>query len=239
MSDLILYRINKRDDFVVRKSPRERDWMDNTHVKYAYRCLPLAIANQHGWELSVKSKIRFLWDGGDKINSIKVIEGPENVVSSHFGYGIITFVLDFLIRSEENISLFVSGSPNCPKRGIYPLTGIVETDWNPATFTMNWQITEPNRIIEFEAFEPICHFFPVQRGFVDNTKVIIRSLDSNETEKSKYDVWSNSRDKVNKEGTGEENGWEKHYFQGVYHGGAKCPVNHQTKLKINDPIEEN
>src|SRR5690606_30494589 len=35
----------------VRPAPRERTWMDATDQRYAYRCLPLDIANAHGWEL--------------------------------------------------------------------------------------------------------------------------------------------------------------------------------------------
>ncbi|MEA9787719.1 DUF6065 family protein [Xanthomonas campestris pv. raphani] len=35
----------------IRPAPHERAWMDATDQRYAYRCLPLAIANAHGWEL--------------------------------------------------------------------------------------------------------------------------------------------------------------------------------------------
>ena len=35
----------------IRPAPLERDWMDNTEQRYAYRCLPLSIANAHGWEI--------------------------------------------------------------------------------------------------------------------------------------------------------------------------------------------
>jgi Family of unknown function (DUF6065) len=29
----------------------ERAWMDATDQRFAYRCLPLNIANAHGWEI--------------------------------------------------------------------------------------------------------------------------------------------------------------------------------------------
>ena len=38
-------------DFRMRPAPHRRDWMDESPDRYAYRCLPLAIANTHGWEL--------------------------------------------------------------------------------------------------------------------------------------------------------------------------------------------
>ena len=35
----------------LRPAPADRPWMDATHERYAYRCLPLTIANAHGWEI--------------------------------------------------------------------------------------------------------------------------------------------------------------------------------------------
>jgi Family of unknown function (DUF6065) len=37
----------------IRPAPIEREWMDNTGERFAYRCLPLNIANAHGWEIFV------------------------------------------------------------------------------------------------------------------------------------------------------------------------------------------
>ena len=36
---------------LIRPAPARRDWMDATPESFAYRCLPLDIANAHGWEL--------------------------------------------------------------------------------------------------------------------------------------------------------------------------------------------
>ena len=35
----------------IQPAPATRDWMDKTPQSYAYRCLPLNIANAHGWEI--------------------------------------------------------------------------------------------------------------------------------------------------------------------------------------------
>ena len=74
-----------------------------------------------------------------------------------------------LFRTEPGYDLMVQG-PDQPAQGwIAPLTGIIETDWAPYTFTMNWMFTRPGQVVRFEAGEPFCHFFPVQarrdRGF--------------------------------------------------------------------------
>ena len=37
----------------------------------------------------------------------------------------------------------VQGPINRPKDGIAALPGIIETDWSPYSFTMNWMFTRP------------------------------------------------------------------------------------------------
>jgi hypothetical protein len=34
----------------IRPASATRDWMDRTQSSFAYRCLPLNVANSHGWE---------------------------------------------------------------------------------------------------------------------------------------------------------------------------------------------
>lgn len=238
LQDIILYRINKGVPIFIRQGVRERKWMDETKDKYAYRCLPLTIANQHGYEISAAKSIKMIWNGGNSVNDIYIETGlPNGTVSSHFGHGIVTFHPNLLMRTPKNVNLYVSGVPNMPKRGISPLTGIVETDWNPATFTMNWQITEPYKEIEFEAFEPFCFFYPIQRGYAEQFRAIVRPIEGDQEEYNKYHEWSNSRNVFNKgtANTATSDGWQKNYFQGTYLDGSKCPIDHQTKIKLKEP----
>ena len=37
----------------IRPAPADREWMDNIDQRFAYRCLPLSIANAHGDRKSV------------------------------------------------------------------------------------------------------------------------------------------------------------------------------------------
>src|SRR5262249_10365563 len=122
-------------------APMERDWMDATSAAFAYRCLPLNIANAHGW--FVLNEVPFVaeWNGDDALGAIRIeasAEGERLLGSSHFGHGVLTFAVTGLFRTEANYDLVVTGPINAVKDGIQPLTGIVETDWSPFTFTMNW-----------------------------------------------------------------------------------------------------
>lgn len=237
MKDITLYRIHKRSTIHVRKGIREREWMENSQDKFAYRCLPLTIANQNGFEVCTSQQIKLKWNGGNKASDITV-EGGDGVCVSHFGEGSITFHPGFLARTPENVNLLVTGVPNSPKRGIIPLTGIIETDWNPATFTMNWMMTEPDLEIIFEPFEPFLFFYPVERSYNEGFQAVVKPLEMNEEENQNYEAWSTSRDSFDETIAENPNTpigetWQKHYFQGVYQDGRKCPVDHQTKIKLN------
>jgi hypothetical protein len=45
------------------------------------------------------------------------------------------------------------------KDGIQPLVGLIETDWLPFPFTMNWIFTRPGTV-KFEKGEPFCFITP-------------------------------------------------------------------------------
>ena len=48
----------------LRAAPATRSWMDETSDAFAYRCLPLNIANAHGWEFLSPCAFSARWDGG-------------------------------------------------------------------------------------------------------------------------------------------------------------------------------
>lgn len=233
--EIILYRINKGVPIFVRQGIRERRWMDETQEKYAYRCLPLTIANQNGYEVCTKTRIKIVWNGGNLKEDIHIETNPlrPDIVKSHFGNGVVTFHTNLLIRTPEGVNTYVTGIPNLPKRGITPLDGIVETDWNPATFTMNWKLTEPFFEVIFEPWEPFCFFYPIERGYVEQFGTVVKSLEDSEEEYKNFTEWSNSRENFKKQES-YKNSWQKHYFQGIHLDGSKPEVDHQTKIKLDD-----
>src|SRR5204863_7759659 len=91
---LIAYQIYKSDSAPVRPAPRERKWMDNAYQKFPYRCLPLVVANQYGWEILSTYHVRASWDGTSKAKGLCVEnlygDGPLHC-HSHFGEGVLTF----------------------------------------------------------------------------------------------------------------------------------------------------
>ena len=55
----------------IRPAPAVRDWMA-TSQSFATRCLPLNIANSHGWELLCPVGFDCVWDGGNAQSSLAI-----------------------------------------------------------------------------------------------------------------------------------------------------------------------
>ena len=68
---------------------------------------------------------------------------------------MLTFHPGYLFRTPPGWSMWAMGPPNHIKDGIQPLAGLVETDWLPFPFTMNWIFTRPGTV-RFEKGEPFC-----------------------------------------------------------------------------------
>ncbi len=225
--------------FNIRPAEAKRDWMDRTPDAFAYRCLPLNIANAHGWEVLSPASFEAIWNGGSNRADLTVRmigrHEPAYAPVSLFGSGILTIHMHGLFRTEPGWNLWVSGPPNRPKDGIYPLTGIVETDWSPYTFTMNWQITRPNQWVRFDEGEPVCFFFPVRRGLLDTVEPKLIPFEKNPELLRQFDDWRHSRDHFYKHlpaGGATGDTWQKRYYRGVdMHD--KCPIaDHETKLRV-------
>jgi hypothetical protein len=219
---VIAYQIHEDDSAPIRPARRERKWMEDADKKFPYRCLPLVVANQYGWEILSTHHIRAVWDGTSAPAGLFVenLSGDGLLhATSHFGEGVLTFQIPFLFQTPDGWNLMVRGPTNNPKDGIAPLDGIVETDWTHSTFTMNWRFTRACTV-EFTLGEAICLFFPIQRGVLEKFRGELRALESNKEFEKKYQEWSAGRDRFLfglEKGKPHivAQGWQKEYFQGA------------------------
>ncbi|PYN82814.1 MAG: hypothetical protein DMD96_04695 [Candidatus Rokuibacteriota bacterium] len=223
----------------IRPAPSARAWMDATNQHFANRCLPLLIANQAGWFVFNSRAFRVTWTGGTSQDSLRIESVgawlPAPAVS-HFGHGILTWTLPYLFRTPAGYSLLVRGPANSPKDGVYPLEGIVETDWSVATFTMNWIVTRPHHPITFEADEPICMVVPFRVGELEAFAPELSALAGDLATRDAYTEWSKSRGEFlrNLHSPGflaTHEPWQKHYFRGLLPDGVPAPE-HRTKLHL-------
>ncbi|MEJ0041086.1 MAG: DUF6065 family protein [Rhizomicrobium sp.] len=239
---LVCYLIDGQQ-MTIRAAPQERAWMDATHQRYAYRCLPLNIANAHGWEILCLGGFTAAWDGTAGKAAIAITPDDPDATPpavSHFGSGIVTFHVPCVFRTDPGTDLYVTGPVNRPKDAIAPLTGIVETDWAAYSFTMNWMFTRSRTAIRFEKGEPICHFFPVHRGLLEHIAPKTVAMSGAPDIDRRYHQWSDDRLRFNSDlnvpgSKAVQDRWQKTYFRGQHPGGEAAGADgHRVRLRLRD-----
>ncbi|HET6521878.1 MAG TPA: DUF6065 family protein [Geminicoccaceae bacterium] len=224
----------------IRPAPRRRDWMDATPEQYAYRCLPLAIANVHGWEILCAAPFEATWTGGASKRDLKVraLDREAFLPVSHFGSGVLTFHTGHLFRTEPGYNLWVAGPVNQPKDGVHALSGLIEADWSPYAFTMNWVFTRPCTV-RFERGEPVCSFFVVPRGLIEEVDPEIRHLDADPETLRDHEQWRLARGRFIEDlavidSTARKEKWQKNYYTGYYPDGQRQAPEHRIKLRVRE-----
>jgi Family of unknown function (DUF6065)/Cupin-like domain len=221
----------------------QRDWMNATPHRYAYRCLPLTIVNQTGWWIRNPVGFNATWRGPTAPGSIDFQFDTaagfwQTWINSQFGEGIITWNTPFLFRTKPAGSrLLICGPPNYFKQNMQPLTALIESDWVSMSFTMNWKIMVPNQPVRFEQGEPLFQAIPLISNVcadLESAEVSYQKLTDNPDLHRAYREWDQGRRKFHdQKASGEVNptDWQKDYFQGRDAVGRESGTYHMTKVK--------
>ena len=230
----------------LRAADPRRAWMDATPDRHAYRCLPLAIANAHGFEVLAPCGFEVTWNGGPLAADLTVRatgEFPQfaHFARSHFANGIVTLHVGYLVRTEPGWHTLATGPFNAAKDGIAPLTGVIETDWLPYPFTMNWRMTRAGSV-RFERDDPICLVFPVRAHALVKARAEIRDIGDDPELRAEMDAWAARRGEFMKRfdaGDAEalKEAWQRFYFKGQYADGAPAEREHAAKLRVVAPVD--
>lgn len=216
----------------------DRPWMDGTPDRFAYRCTPLSIANASGWEILCPAAFTARWEGDVGFSGVSIqwdeVAAPYFAVS-HFGAGVLTFHTGYLLRTPPGWAVWVRGAPNSAKGRLVPLDGLVETDWLPLPFTMNWRFIEPGEV-RFEEGEPFCFVTLFPHGQIDAVQPRFSRLEDQPDLKQHYDEWTASRLAFNAGlALGDEEvlarGWQKRYMRGESPCGRPPPF-HRHKRRL-------
>jgi hypothetical protein len=218
---------------------RKREWF----TSHFYKCLPLSIGNMQGFSVSLPFELNLIWNGGLDNDSIhfnfleqdkEIIEDCEVYVSSHFGNGIFTVNLPFIIKTPSEVNIMTTSPPNYPLPGLSPLCGVVETDNLKYTFSLNIKVDIPNVWIKILPNSPIIGILPIPRLFCDQFDIIddINKMDSNFVKDQKEVAKEHAvvRDFLS---TLDTNGLDKTYFNGTDIRGNKF-FNHQLPINCKD-----
>jgi hypothetical protein len=243
--ELECYPVSRNPPELVPGRP-QRAWMDHFAERHPYRCLPLTMANTSGWEMLSPVGFTAEWNGGTHQQDITLRPDHPHpdfhlLAQSHFSHGVLTFHAGYLFRTPPGWSMMVMGPPNHIKDGIQPLAGVVETDWLPFPFTMNWVFTRPGRV-RFDKGEPFCFITLLQDHPLHEIQPVIRRMDTNPELRHQYDVWEKHRSEFNQrifradpEATKEA--WQRYYFKGEYpeEVAKPAPEGHVNKRRLKTP----
>lgn len=255
------FEVSRAHDMPIVRGQVQRDWMDASTDRFAYRCLPMLMANQAGWLVENPVDFTACWNGGVNPDdvwltfggrqsadsfSFQVSVGPIDTqkdprITSHFGSGVVTINLPYLFRTPPGINLWVKGPSNWIKDGACALEGVVETDWSVATFTMNWKLTRPGLNVEFKRGEPICMIVPIPRGLAESLEPRQAPITTNPALETDYKTWDVGRGDFLRALAHSpetlEAPWEKDYFQGRDPAGNYFE-GHQTQLRLKDFVKK-
>lgn len=229
----------------LRPARARRQWMDDFPDRHPYRCLPLAIANSFGWEVISPCDLRIDYNGGPRAADLTITAEDgywlvEHLAASNFTRGILTLHTGFIFRTEPGWSLLATGPVNEPKDGMAPLTGIVETDWLPYPFTMNYQLTRPGTF-RIAKGEPFCHVVPILTQAVEETEVEILPIGDENQLQERMDGFAARRGTLLQGGETPDpmkvrEAWGREYFRGKLADGTEAP-RHTHKLRLSEPVD--
>jgi hypothetical protein len=238
----IAYSVQRSNRMELVPASPNRGWMNAGAQAFANRCLPMRLANQHGWFILNNQSIEVTWNGGPHTSDLKVDyvtplqQARRPSVLSHFGYGLLTWRVPFVFRTPPGYNLYVRGPANWCKEGACPLDGIVEADWAVTTFTMNWKMTCLNVPVRFEEGEPIAMVFPILRGQIENFVPELKDINSQPELATQHETWSTSRWSFLSQPRN-PSVWQRHYFEGTHPTATKKFGEHQRRLSVR-PFED-
>ncbi len=242
---LMCYQIGSEPSPLAPGRP-DRDWMDAFAERHPYRCLPLVVANTTGWELISPVSFTASWNGGTQSKDIRIdADGdttPEQLkahVVSHFSGGVLTFHTGYLFRTEPGWDIWVGGPPNQIKDGIQALAGIVETDWLPFPFTMNYRFTRPG-MASFKKGEPYALIMPIPHAAIDEIEPVIKRIEDEPELNEEYLAWGESRTSFleklkQRDEAAKRQGWQRDYFHGRTPQGVEGPESHINRRRLKPP----
>ena len=168
---------NLSEIIVPAKNNKKRDWF----TKHFYKCLPLAIANMQGFLVSVPFNFSVMWNGGSGTQDLFFSSGEDEKqyndkkhlrVLSHFGHGIFTLDLPFMLKTPPGINLMIISPPNIVSYGLNCMSGVIESDNLRQLFTINIKVNVINEWIDIPSGYPLACIIPIPRYFCDSFDLV-------------------------------------------------------------------
>jgi hypothetical protein len=169
-------------------SPPRRQWAGQGGLY----CTPLGVANQLGWTIRNPHAWWAVWTGGPAPADVTVSsEGRD--AASHFGCGIVTVSLPYYIETSPGVGVLVKAVPNWPIDGLWPLEGLIETDWFEGSFTLNFRLTRPNAAVYLAAGAPLAQLLPYPLHWLETIGLEMAPKRPHQRRMAAVTVWNADR----------------------------------------------
>lgn len=101
---------------------------------------------------------------------------------------------------------------------------------------MNWRFTRPGRV-RFEAGEPFCHLFPLQRQLIEQVQPQWKPLSETPQLAQQHADWTHSRTRFldalpDARSAAAREKWQRGYFLGVPAPGQPPTHGHRSRLRL-------
>ena len=232
MSSVKVYK-HKNHPVKIEQTQIERDWMNITNDRHAYKCFPVSLVNTIGWSISFNEDIEFIWDGilDTTEDHVTVLKAPEGVCNTQRGNGTISFYTGLYFKTKEDMSIVSIVPPNYFVDGATPFTSVISTSFFEEAYPVAWRVTRPNVKIIIPAGTPVATLIPISLGQLSEIELDIYDKNFEDVnydrKKERLKVW---------EELGKEGKFTNFYRNAIDYDG-KVLGKHEKKslhLKIND-----
>ena len=222
----------------IRPAPVERDWMEATSQRFAYRCLPLNIANAYGWEVLCNAGFLAMWTGRqyrcdrDRAEPGTIAAGRQPFRPWHPHLPSALPVPHRARRGTDGAGADQPaegrdrGALRHHRDRLVALQLHHELDVHPA-----------GTPVRFEKGEPYCHIFPVRCGALEGMEPELGVLSDEPELKRQHDAWTASRASFNTDlkqpgSDAQSEKWQKRYYRGLSPDGAPTAAEaHRTRFR--------
>lgn len=217
----------------IEQSKVQRDWMDATYDKHAYKCFPISQANTIGWSISFLHDIEFVWDGiSDTSDShVAILKDDGKVCSTGRANATISFDTGLFFKTDQNISIMSIHPSNYFIDGATAFTSVISTSFFSEAYPIAWRITRPNIPILIPAGTPVATLIPLSIGSLSDIELDISNKvfipESEEERKEKTKAW----EKIYNEGK-----FTNFYRDAVKYDGSSLGSHEKKSIKmiVND-----
>lgn len=211
---------NKEACYKVVPGQLRRDFLDETVKGHGYHCPVLVSSNVSGWEILLPQDITVIWDGtvSPSDSHIKILSGEfyngKKIVGTHTGNSMVTFMFNFIIETDKDHSILMTGPANYFFDGAVPTEALIRSDYfHYSENFFCWKMMKANVPVTFPKGMPIAFIRNYPNALLQSTTISTQDVENSQEMIEMIDGYVKIKEEFeNNKGPWE---WSHHYKRGV------------------------